>query len=746
MKIQEIYDEVVQKLRQYAQFDPNSFLHTRTPENGDFSIHETRLKPYTNIEEILSDYRSPSISRVLYTNKSLYFQVDKKSLQRRIITDIIVENDKFGTKPCKNKLIVVEYSSPNIAKKFHPGHLRTTILGSFINNLLKSQGYKTHCINYLGDWGKQFGLIGVGFSQYGQESEMQKDPIKHLYDIYVKINADAKANDLIDLKAKQWFKNLENGKKTHLEMWQRCRDMSIEKYKELYKILNCYFDEYSGESFYAQKCKQVVEKLSVINSSNKDNFKVMKSVHQELFDLFKDSIPKENPECINIENKENENKSALALENILDGNKSDENLVKCPNINDLIKKYESSVKLSTTYSKKKTENTSSTSPSEIYSRKNLKNVKKIDEVIEQIPGSDDFLIKNDEDGSKFIETKHGKLCVIKNDGSTLYSTRDIAAVIDRVIRLNPHKIIYVVASQQDLYFKQLFDILESIQVTKISKLKDIQYNCIPNNFSKNIAYKNNGKNVEKEIHTSFEHVNYGMVNGMSTRKGDVVFLEDIIEISKQIMLTKMHADNDKIVEIQDTDKTAQILAVSALIIQDFSAKRIKNYNFDMERNTKTTGSTGPYLQYLHCRLASIEDKNKNLVDSIISEMIKPKEEGTTNSETLCEISDETRHEYIAKYIVKNADFDLLDEKLKEIVFSLCKYPYVLEKCLANYEPSTMVTYLMDLAKSVSSIIREIRVMDVEKNIAITRLAFYKAVKIVLGNGMRILGMEPLERM
>lgn len=444
-----------------------------------------------------------------------------------------------------------------------------------------ANGYKTHTINYLGDWGKQFGLIGVGYEKYGDEEKMKKDPIKHLYDIYVKINNEkTDANDL-DERAKSWFTELENGKEENVKMWKRFREMSVEKYKSLYKTMNCKFDEYSGESYYALKGKEIVKKL---------------------------------------EDKQNE-------------------------------------------------------------------------IVKDVS---EYFLKNDEkDNSKYIETKYGKICVVKNDGSTLYSTRDIAACIDRLERINPDKMLYVVASQQDLYFQQLFDIFQKI----------------------GYGYKN-GEFILK-------HINYGMVNGMSTRKGTVVFLEDIITEAKEVMLNKMKDNKEKFEQIKNVDETCEVLALSALIIQDFSAKRIKNYDFNMERNTETNGFTGPYLQYMHCRLNSLEDKNKNLIDLLKGEC-----------------KDETDLAVFKKFFTNDA----LNEKIHDIIYNLLKYPLVVQKCMENYEPSTMVTYLMDLCKSVNSIINDARVLGVESSIGVTRLLFFKCVRNVVGNGIRLLGMTPLERM
>jgi arginyl-tRNA synthetase len=169
------------------------------------------------------------------------------------------------------KKIVVEFSSPNIAKEFHAGHLRSTIIGGFISNLYQGLGWDVVRLNYLGDWGKQFGILALGFETYGSEEELEKNPIGHLFDVYVKISKiqaeekdqikqlqeevkvlQAKNEDFtehtakmqkiteegVDEQARKYFKRMEDGEEHAVNLWKRFRDFSIERYKETYKRLN----------------------------------------------------------------------------------------------------------------------------------------------------------------------------------------------------------------------------------------------------------------------------------------------------------------------------------------------------------------------------------------------------------------------------------------------------------------------------------------------------------------------------
>lgn len=165
------------------------------------------------------------------------------------LNQVVKEKEKYGhhTLPEK-KTVIIDYSSPNIAKPFHAGHLRSTILGNFIKRIHDANGYHTIGINYLGDWGKQYGLLAIGFDMFGEEAELEKDPIHHLYEVYVKINALAKDDPEIDKRANAYFKKMEQGDETALAQWKRFRELSIDSYKHIYKRLNIDFDYFSGES------------------------------------------------------------------------------------------------------------------------------------------------------------------------------------------------------------------------------------------------------------------------------------------------------------------------------------------------------------------------------------------------------------------------------------------------------------------------------------------------------------------
>ena len=169
--------------------------------------------------------------------------------------------------PEQRKKIVIDFSSPNIAKEFHPGHLRSTIIGAFLANLYQNMGWDVVKVNYLGDWGKQFGLLAVGWKRFGSEDSLQQNPLRHLLRVYQRINALFKKEQILVKEARdrgedtaqmesqgsyaernEFFKRMEDGEPEALALWRRFRDISIERYIPAYARLNISFDEYSGES------------------------------------------------------------------------------------------------------------------------------------------------------------------------------------------------------------------------------------------------------------------------------------------------------------------------------------------------------------------------------------------------------------------------------------------------------------------------------------------------------------------
>ncbi|MDP1729455.1 MAG: arginine--tRNA ligase, partial [archaeon] len=184
--------------------------------------------------------------------------VNRVALAEEILEKIIKEKDSYGSsKIGKNKRIVVDMSSPNIAKPFGIGHLRSTIIGNSIAEISKFQGYKVIKINYLGDWGTQFGKLIVGYKKWGSIDKLKKDPIKHLLSIYVK----AEKTKSLDEKARWEFKKLEGGDKENTTLWKLFRKLSLNNFEKIYDILGIKFNFIEGESNYNNKMDKIIEEL-----------------------------------------------------------------------------------------------------------------------------------------------------------------------------------------------------------------------------------------------------------------------------------------------------------------------------------------------------------------------------------------------------------------------------------------------------------------------------------------------------
>ncbi|CAH2249405.1 probable arginine--tRNA ligase, mitochondrial isoform X1 [Pelobates cultripes] len=206
------------------------------------------------------------ISEIGADRGSVTFKVHRDLLIKTVLHKITQDGPRFGlntdllSRIPKGKTIV-EFSSPNIAKKFHVGHLRSTIIGNYIANLKEAIGNEVIRINYLGDWGLQFGLLGTGFSKFGSEKELRDNPLEHLFNVYVKINEAAEQDENLRSSAMEFLKRLEGGEAQAVSLWTHFRELSIQEYAKIYKRLGIHFEEYSGESFYREKSQHVLQML-----------------------------------------------------------------------------------------------------------------------------------------------------------------------------------------------------------------------------------------------------------------------------------------------------------------------------------------------------------------------------------------------------------------------------------------------------------------------------------------------------
>ncbi|KAM4042175.1 putative arginine--tRNA ligase, mitochondrial isoform 1-T1 [Anomaloglossus baeobatrachus] len=247
----------------------------RKRESRDFQLHLKSLlndpldaASYQEKTEILTDkfISDSTISEFELARGVLTFTVNRPLLVKKVLHKIRHDGSRYGftselLSDVPKGLTLVEYSSPNISKKFHVGHLRSTIIGNFIANLKKAVGNEVIRVNYLGDWGLQFGLLGAGFSKFGCEEKLKSNALQHLFEVYVKVNAEADKDEEMKQSAYEFMKKLESGHPQALSLWTHFRGLSIEEYSKVYKRLGVQFDEYSGESFYIEKSQDVLNLL-----------------------------------------------------------------------------------------------------------------------------------------------------------------------------------------------------------------------------------------------------------------------------------------------------------------------------------------------------------------------------------------------------------------------------------------------------------------------------------------------------
>uniref|UniRef100_A0A671RGV8 Probable arginine--tRNA ligase, mitochondrial n=1 Tax=Sinocyclocheilus anshuiensis TaxID=1608454 RepID=A0A671RGV8_9TELE len=196
----------------------------------------------------------------------ILFRLNKLILAQKLLEQLRSEPDVFGVKSellhhLQGGRTLVEFSSPNIAKKFHAGHLRSTIIGNFIANLKKALGKEVIRVNYLGDWGMQFGLLGAGFERFGSQEKLRTQPLEHLFEVYVQVNREAERDESVRSAAAEFFRRLEQNEDQALALWRQFREITVDEYKRIYQRLGVHFDHYSGEAFHHHQTQNVLDVL-----------------------------------------------------------------------------------------------------------------------------------------------------------------------------------------------------------------------------------------------------------------------------------------------------------------------------------------------------------------------------------------------------------------------------------------------------------------------------------------------------
>ncbi len=267
-------EHVINKISEITDLAPEtvSNLLETPPEQklGDlafpcFVLAKTMRKaPPIIAKELLSQFPCDDfIEKTEAVGGYLNFFFNRERFTKNVIENILSERENYGKSDIGNgKTVLVEFSSPNIAKPFHIGHLFSTAVGNSLEHIYKHLGYKTVKINHLGDWGTQFGKLISAYKRWGDRSVIEKDPINELLKIYVKFHEEAELHPELEDEAREYFKLLEENDPETTQLWQYFRDVSLVEFKKVYDRLGVSFDSYAGESFYSDKMQEVVEILS----------------------------------------------------------------------------------------------------------------------------------------------------------------------------------------------------------------------------------------------------------------------------------------------------------------------------------------------------------------------------------------------------------------------------------------------------------------------------------------------------
>lgn len=450
---------------------------------GDFSFpcfklaKELKKSPMIIAQEICEKMKLDAevFEDIEIVNGYINFFVNKERIIKEVLEEVSNKKEEYGKSTLgAGQNIIVEYSSPNIAKPFHIGHLRNTVIGSSLYNMYKYLGYNTIGINHLGDYGTQFGKMIEGYKRWGQEYNIDENPIEELTKIYVRINDLCKKDEDVLKACRDNFKKLEDGDPYCTEIWNKFREVSLNEFNRIYELLGVKFDSLNGEAFYSDKMPEVEELL-------RNSGRLVKSEGAEIIDL--------------------------------------------------------------------------------------------------------------------EEEKMGVCMIKKSNGSTTYATRDLAAILYRARTYDFDKCLYVVAYEQNLHFKQIFE---------VAKLLGID---------------------EKYI-KGLQHIPYGMVHlksgKMSTREGNVIKVEDLLKESisrvKQII-------KEKNPDMENLEENAKKIGIGAVVFNNVATTIIKDQIFDWDTILNFNGETGPYIQYTYVRTNSVLNNSKGVktIDEIDFSVLIDKE-------------------------------------------------------------------------------------------------------------------------
>jgi len=443
-----------QTLEGYLEVPPEKTM-------GDYAFpcfrlsRELKLGPPQIATALAEVINAPGFSTAKQMGGYLNFYLNRAQVARRTIEAVLA--GQYGASDIGNgKTVCIDYSSINIAKRFHIGHLSTTMIGHSLKRIFDYLGYTTVGINHLGDWGTQFGKLISAYKRWGTKEQVEAEGVEALTKLYVRFHeesakeVDEQGTHTLEDEGRMYFKAIEDGDEEALNIFNWFKQVTLRDCEKTYNMLGVSFDSYNGEAFYNDKMQRVIDTL-------KDKGLLSVSEGASVVDLEDEGMPP----CL----------------------------------------------------------------------------------------------------------------ILKKDGATLYATRDLAAAMYRADTYHFDKCLYVVAYQQDLHFRQVFEVLKKM----------------------GYAWADN------MVHVSFGMVSYEGQT-LSTRKGHIVYLDDLL---KQAQEKALKIIEEKSPGLENKQEVARQVGVGAVIYTDLQNNRIKDIDFWWNRALNFDGESGPYVQYTHARCCSV---------------------------------------------------------------------------------------------------------------------------------------------
>ncbi len=500
-----------------------------------------------------------AVSKVNAEGGYLNFYLDSGKRVRGVLDAVSTQQEAYGSsKVGEGKTVCIDYSSINIAKRCHIGHLSTTAIGNALYKIYSFMGYNCVGINHLGDWGTQFGKLICAYKLWSNKESIEQGGIDALVELYVRFNNEA--DEAMENEARAWFKKIEDDDAEAIEIFNWFKDITLRDVAKIYDLLGIHFDSYNGESFYKDKWQSVVAELK----------------QKQLL------VPSEGAQVVMLD---------------------DYDMPPC--------------------------------------------------------------------------------ILLKNDGASVYATRDIAAAMYRKKTYDFHKCLYVVAYQQNLHFRQFIKVIELM-----------------------------GYDWAKDL----VHIPFGMVSfegqTLSTRKGNIVYLDELLD---RAIVKAGEIIEQKNPNLPDKETVARQVGVGAVLFYDLYNSRIKDVDFWWDRALAFEGETGPYVQYTHARACSVLSKSNVSAAQALEN--------------------------------NNCDYAALDNPEAQQVIALLEgFPAAVEAACDKNEPCIVLRHTVSLCQAFNRFYFEHRIITDQPEQTNANLKLCAAVKTVIKTGLGLAGIEAPARM